>query len=103
VWHAIETGFAVDHPTGAGHFPSDPIVPGALLLDEVIRIFDETGEQDEQIIVRVAKFHHPVRPGEELRLRWRSATCSLVEFECHRQSGDILVASGKIEFRRIGQ
>jgi 3-hydroxymyristoyl/3-hydroxydecanoyl-(acyl carrier protein) dehydratase len=28
--------FAINHPGGAGHFPGNPIIPGALLLDEIL-------------------------------------------------------------------
>ena len=37
MWRSI--GFAFRRPiipTAAGHFPSNPIIPGALLLDEVV-------------------------------------------------------------------
>ena len=36
--HSI--GIAADHPAFAGHFPGMPILPGAVLLDEVLRIIE---------------------------------------------------------------
>jgi 3-hydroxymyristoyl/3-hydroxydecanoyl-(acyl carrier protein) dehydratase len=36
VTRSCTLSFAPDHPTAAGHFPGNPILPGALLLDEVV-------------------------------------------------------------------
>jgi 3-hydroxyacyl-[acyl-carrier-protein] dehydratase len=38
---ALMVKFAVNHPCGAGHFPGNPIIPGALLLDEVLACIGE--------------------------------------------------------------
>ena len=84
---------ASDHPALAGHFPGQPIVPGVLLLDEVLHAIDAAAAW------RIAslKFHRIVRAEEALRL------------ECSRQPGgglrielradDALVMSGLLEPR----
>lgn len=54
------------HPCLPGHFPSEPIVPGVLLLDEVLHLL--SGEADHWHIEQV-KFHRVVRPEEPLTLR----------------------------------
>jgi len=86
---SIEIHFAADHPTAPGHFPSNPIIPGALLLDEVIRTLPggATG-------IRSAKFFHPVRPGESVSVQWVFAPGGMAKFEC--RLGGTVVATGII-------
>lgn len=62
----VERAFAVpvDHPAFAGHFPGTPILPGALLLDAVVRLAPNAGTGVSQIAA--AKFFSPVVPGEQL-------------------------------------
>lgn len=85
----IEIHFAADHPTAAGHFPSNPIIPGALLLDEVIRTLPGGA-----IGIRAAKFFHPVRPGDIINVEWIFAS-GTAKFECHLAK--TLVAAGTVE------
>jgi 3-hydroxymyristoyl/3-hydroxydecanoyl-(acyl carrier protein) dehydratase len=70
-----------DHPALPGHFPGDPIVPGVVLLNEVLRAVP--GRMD----IPWAKFHGPLRPGEEFAIRIDGH-----RFSVHR--GDTLIASG---------
>jgi 3-hydroxymyristoyl/3-hydroxydecanoyl-(acyl carrier protein) dehydratase len=51
------------HPAFAGHFPGAPLLPGVVLLDEMLYAI---GAGDW--VVSTAKFLHPVRPGETLTL-----------------------------------
>jgi 3-hydroxyacyl-[acyl-carrier-protein] dehydratase len=62
---------AADHPALAGHFPGAPIVPGVLLLDEMLRAVEADGGSAARQRWRIgsAKFLKPVRPGESLTLQ----------------------------------
>jgi 3-hydroxymyristoyl/3-hydroxydecanoyl-(acyl carrier protein) dehydratase len=71
--------FSQNHPAMAGHFPGNPIVPGALLLDEVLAIITGT---DAALTIRAAKFLHPIRPGETINLRWQTRAGGDISFEC---------------------
>jgi 3-hydroxymyristoyl/3-hydroxydecanoyl-(acyl carrier protein) dehydratase len=96
MWQSQEVRFASDHPTAPGHFPSRPIIPGVLLLDELIKLTETAIGPDEEIVVRAAKFHHPVRPGETIVVRWMAEPARVVRFECRLRDGNILVASGTV-------
>lgn len=84
---STETSFALDHPTAEGHFPSNPIIPGALLLDTVLHAVLGGIEAARPYEIRMAKFLRPVCPGDRLRIDWyeeRGAThfrCTLVKTE----------------------
>jgi 3-hydroxymyristoyl/3-hydroxydecanoyl-(acyl carrier protein) dehydratase len=88
--HSAAICFAADHPTAAGHFPGNPIIPGALLLDEVVRIIGGV------TAIRAAKFFRPVRPGEHVRVDWEAVPGG-VKFACRLSGDDGMVASGIVE------
>lgn len=94
--HTTEVYFAIDHPATAGHFPGNPIVPGALLLDEVVRaVAEPLGDGD--IVVRSAKFFLPVRPGQRLSVSWHDQLPGATRFECRLLPDGDLVAAGLLE------
>ena len=66
------------HPALSGHFPGNPVIPGALLLDELLHAIEElyarpgtaTAPQGWQL--EVVKFLQSARPGQRLRLALRA-------------------------------
>ena len=74
---------AADHPTGIGHFPGNPIIPGALLLAEVLRsIGAATGSRFVSCKVSSAKFHHPARPGDSVVIAYSYLASGAIDFQC---------------------
>lgn len=61
----LQCRFPLDPPCTRGHFPAHPIVPGAFLLDEVIRALAEALRLTPVAVsVEAAKFASPVGPGQ---------------------------------------
>jgi len=92
----MESSFTLpaDHPVFAGHFPAHPIVPGALLLDEVVRLASEqTGTT--QWTVRSAKFVHPAAPDQTLTVRLVATDSGALDFRI--LAGDTLIAAGALQ------
>jgi 3-hydroxyacyl-[acyl-carrier-protein] dehydratase len=75
--------FPANHPTSAGHFPGNPIIPGALLLAEVLRRIEQSeGKSFSSCNVKAAKFQHPVRPGEMVDIEYSRSAQGTIEFQC---------------------
>jgi 3-hydroxyacyl-[acyl-carrier-protein] dehydratase len=72
---------AAEHPAFAGHFPGRPILPGAVLLDEALRVIELALALDmTQWQVSTAKFLSIVRPGEALTVEHTSPVNGVVRF-----------------------
>jgi 3-hydroxymyristoyl/3-hydroxydecanoyl-(acyl carrier protein) dehydratase len=87
--------FAPEHPVFAGHFPQQPIVPGALLLDAALQAIEAgqpSGAGAARYHVAAVKFFRPVGPGEALSLSLTRAPDGRFQFEW--RSGANCVASG---------
>lgn len=94
-WRSASLGFPAGHPAAAGHFPGNPMIPGALLLDAVIAAI--AGEyRDSSMRLHAAKFLRIVRPGDTLELRWQAQENGAT-FECLAAGG--LAVTGRLEFK----
>ena len=88
--------FPTDHPAAAGHFPGNPIIPGAVLLSETLRLIEaDLGQSLSPCRIRRAKFPHPARPGDELRIEFSGSAHSAIRFECAVRDHTVLV--GEVE------
>ncbi len=75
--------FAANHPTGAGHFPGNPIIPGALLLADVLSVISKASNMYiTNCNVQSAKFQHPVRPGDKLDIEYDCSANQVISFKC---------------------
>lgn len=84
-----------NHPTGAGHFPGNPIFPGALLLAEVLRCIEQAEKAHFATCnIKTAKFLHPVRPGDLVNIEFAFSAQGMIEFQC--AVGGVRVLSGGI-------
>jgi len=79
----IERVFQADHPATQGHFPGDPIIPGAVLLDETLRAI-EAGLDSAlaPFRIRSAKFLHPARPGDRVQIEFSRTARGEIKFTC---------------------
>ncbi|MEO7728992.1 MAG: hypothetical protein ABIS45_17200 [Burkholderiales bacterium] len=79
----VEQFFALNHPAGAGHFPGNPIIPGALLLSETLRAIGHSLDVDLSRGQRVsAKFAHPARPGDNVSIDFSEIAGGTIKFAC---------------------
>ena len=86
-----------DHPALPGHFPGHPIVPGVVVLDEVIETLKHRYGGALVTGLPAVKLLSPLRPGEPLMITIESATAGTAAFTC--RVGSRLIASGSIHFR----
>lgn len=85
---------ATDHPALAGHFPGNPIVPGALILDEVLRALEECRGRIRLKRVVSLKFTAPLRPGEIFSVTLNETDDARIDFECSSEGRTL--ASGRL-------
>ena len=90
---AVTVTIGAEHPALAGHFPGAPILPGVLLLDEMLRAVEqERSCAGMRWRIGAAKFVKPVRPGETLTLEHEPLANGSIRF--HIASAGQPVAHG---------
>jgi len=85
-----------DHPSLAGHFPGRPVVPGVVLLQEVLEVV--RGVLPAELTVTglpVVKFSSPLKPDECVTIEVKGDAAAHAMFSC--RVGQRLIASGVVE------
>ncbi len=59
-----------DHPSLPGHFPGAPLVPGVVILDEVLDALTERFPERELTAIRTVKFLAPLKPEQPFAIRF---------------------------------
>jgi 3-hydroxymyristoyl/3-hydroxydecanoyl-(acyl carrier protein) dehydratase len=84
-----------DHAAFAGHFPGNPIVPGVVLLDEILySVASARGVAPGKCSIPAVKFLSAARPGERLQLVMEPAGNEQLSFTI--RAADRIVASGML-------
>lgn len=91
----VERFFPLDHPAAQGHFPGNPIIPGAVLLSETLRAIEASLDLSlSPGQLGSAKFLHPARPGDRVRIEFSDSTRGAIKFAC--SVGPVTVLTGVV-------
>ncbi len=83
-----------DHPALPGHFPGNPVVPGVLLLEQVISFLEASHGPQFSLRLPQVKFLQPLLPGEEAVLELTLRGPGSWRFRVLRD--DMVLATGDI-------
>jgi 3-hydroxymyristoyl/3-hydroxydecanoyl-(acyl carrier protein) dehydratase len=87
----IERVLQLDHPASRGHFPGDPIIPGAVLLSETLQAIEAAlGASLVPFQITSAKFLHPTRPGDRVLIEFSRTARGEVRFTCAVEGKPVL-------------
>jgi 3-hydroxyacyl-[acyl-carrier-protein] dehydratase len=91
---------SADHPTLAGHFPGHPVVPGVVVLGEVMEAIRRTAQGTIEFVGAPSiKFISPLNPGEPLTIRWEQHADGTTAFTCTVSRR--IIASGCLHYRIV--
>jgi 3-hydroxyacyl-[acyl-carrier-protein] dehydratase len=93
----VRRAIMADHPSLPGHFPDAPLVPGVLILDEVIAALRDWQKNYELSAIRAVKFLHPLKPEQQFAicLSANNGDSSEVNFCCRIE--DRIIVEGQLE------
>ena len=83
-----------DHPSLPGHFPDAPIVPGVVILDEVLTVLPKWRAKSAVRAISAVKFLIPLKPDQPFTISFRRRIDNEVDFSCCVQ--DRVIVEGRL-------
>jgi 3-hydroxyacyl-[acyl-carrier-protein] dehydratase len=86
-----------DHPSLPGHFPSAPLVPGVVILDEVLEALIEWREKSQLTAIRTVKFLTPLKPEQPFTISFSATNESAGEVDFYCRAEDRVIVKGRLK------
>jgi len=95
----VSRAIRADHPSLPGHFPGTPVVPGVVILDEILAALLEWRQGFDLTGVRTVKFLVPLKPEQPFTIYFFTEDDDAGEVSfCCRIENQIIV-EGRLEVR----
>lgn len=101
----------INEPYFQGHYPSQPIMPGVLIIEAMAQLsgvllsqkLEHTGKVAVLLSMDNVKFRHPVLPGDQLVLEAEAirVKARTGHVRCRALVGDTMVAQAEIKFMMV--
>ena len=85
------------HPSLAGHFPGNPIVPGVVVLDEVIEALQDWKPGAQSSGFTAVKFVMPLLPDEAFTISFTEMGKRRAKFSCLKKGSEKAFATGQVK------
>jgi len=85
------------HPSLKGHFPNNPIVPGVVILDEVVNIVKKLKPAFTLTAIPMVKFIHPLLAEQQVSVEIKEKSETSISFNCSYNS--IKLVTGQLSLK----
>ena len=85
------------HPSLEGHFPNNPIVPGVVILDEVLNIVKNLKPELKISAIPMVKFTHPLLAEQIVTVEIKEKNDNALSFNCSHN--DIKLVTGQLTLK----
>jgi 3-hydroxyacyl-[acyl-carrier-protein] dehydratase len=86
-----------NHPSLPGHFPGAPLVPGVVILDEVLAALSEWREESQLTGIRMVKFLAPLRSEQAFTISLSAKSQEGLEVRFCCRAEDRVIVEGQLE------
>ena len=89
-----------DHPSLPGHFPGAPIVPGVVILDEIIAALAEWRNDCQLTGIRAVKFLEPLKPEQPFTISLSADNNGMGDIDFRCRVSDRVIVEGRLQGHR---
>ena len=88
---------SADHPSLPGHFPGTPIVPGMVILDEILAALTEWRGGSHVTAIRAVKFLAPLKPQQPFTICLSAGQGAKDEVDFSCRVDDRVIVEGRLQ------